>query len=138
MFKIHTSDGRTIGVDPSDPEQAREWVERLERPSFQASITGVTLIERHDVSGRCPECDQRVSLRTGVQYSMSRPQGFRHVNFGVESIEPDGKVKGSDRLVLLANELRLVLTAHHSQPSARVTLAGWRRQYAPQSDHRQR
>lgn len=122
MLKIHTSDGQTHRVDLADEEQARFWVERLGREDFQATINGVSLVERHSV-GKCQECGRRYGKEIGVQYSITRPDDFRKVFFHIEYIEPNGKVKGGERVTVFSDEMRLVLMAHRSQPAARIAVS---------------
>lgn len=132
MLKIHTTSGDTIRIDLADEEQAREWLAKLERDSFQAEISGVSVVEHHEVRARCSECGAKPTGQIGVQYSVSRPQGLNSVHYEVERIEGDGKVKGGERVTLYAGDVRLVLMAHQSQPSARIILNKLgRRRFAP-------
>ncbi len=132
MLKIHTSDGRTARIDLSDPEQAREWLPKLERDSFQAEISGVSVVETHAVTARCHACDAKVTGQIGVQYSITRPQAFASVRYEVEHIQEQGKVKGGDRVTLFVDDVRLMLMAHRSQPSSRLTVAKiGKRRYVP-------
>lgn len=121
MLKIHTSDGRTIPIDLADEEQARFWLERLSKSSFQSQIKAVSLVERHTV-GRCKECGHPSDRSVGVQYSIPRPDGFGDIFFNAENVEPNGKIKGGERIILFAGDIRLVLMAHRSQPATRVTI----------------
>lgn len=106
MLKIHTNDGLTACVDLEDEEQAREWIERLKDPRLQSKITGVTVAHR------------------GVQYSLPRPLGFDHVVFQPEIILPDDqkKIKGGERVVCQAGDVRVELMVHKAQRAARVSL----------------
>jgi len=123
MLKIHISDGQTVRIDLSDESQARELLAKLHSDRFQDSITGVSLVETHDVKARCRSCGDKASSQIGVQYSVSRPQAFRRVEYEVEHVPEAGKVKGGERIVLYADDVCLSVMAHRSQPSARVTLA---------------
>ncbi len=123
MLKIHTRDGQTHRIDLKDADQAGEWLPRLARADFQKTITGLSLVERHASSGRCQACGQKCACDTGVQYSVSRPDAFREIFFHVEAIEANGKVKGGERVTIFADDVRLVLMAHASQPSTRVSIA---------------
>lgn len=124
MLKVHTSDGRTHPVDLFDEEQAREMIARLSREDFQATVNGVSLVERHPCRGACRNCGAPgPKSDIGVQYSVTRPEGHRRVSFAVEPVHPSGKIKGAERVIMFADDVRLVLTAHHSQPAARVSLA---------------
>lgn len=122
MFKIHTADGKTTKVDLADEEQAREWINKLARPDFQERITAVSAVERHEIRGRCSTCNGKVSAATHVQYSVPRPDAAS-IYFHLEAVEPDGTLHGGSRVTLFSDEVRLVLMAHRSQPSSRVTLA---------------
>ncbi len=106
MLKIHTRDGATTKVDLEDEGQAKEWMQRLSDPRFQASITGLTL------------------SHAGVQYSIPRPTGFDPVSFLAELIEPNGdrRIKGGERITLLAGDVRASLMIHKEQRAARLSL----------------
>jgi len=123
VLKIHTSDGQTHPVDLNDAEQARMWLAKLARDDFQATIHGVSLVERHTVRGKCQACGEPSGRDIGVQYSVSRPDGVRRVFVHVEAVEAQGRVKGGERVTLIADDVRLTLMAHASQPAARVSLA---------------
>lgn len=122
MLKIHTIEGDTFRVDLSDESQAREWLPMLERADFQSRITGVSLVENHVVNCRCAVCDNEVSKRIGVQYSISRPKSGRSIKYEIERIPPSGAVKGGEKVDLFVDEIRLTLVAHAAQPSARITV----------------
>jgi hypothetical protein len=121
VLKIHTADGQTHPIDLTDSEQAQLWLARLAREDFQASINGVSLVERHSVRGRCQTCGETAGRDIGVQYSVSRPHA-RRVFVHVEAVEPNGKIKGGERVTLFADDVRLTLMAHASQPASRVTI----------------
>lgn len=123
MLKIHTSDGRTQSVDLADAAQAREWLGRLAREGVQGSITGVTLTEKHAASGKCPACGVRGSHPLGVQFSISRPQDFGIVSLAAEHVEPSGRVKGGEKVMLYADDVRLSVMSHAEQPAVRVVLS---------------
>ena len=132
MLRIHTADGRTATVDLSDERQARDWLGRLARADVARSVTGLTLIETHAASGKCPACAARCQLPLGMQFSISRPQDFRAVSFDAEHVEPSGRVRGGDKLVLYADDVRVSIMAHADQPAVRVVLAKvGRRRYNP-------
>lgn len=122
MLKIHTADGQTHNIDLNDREQASVWLTRLSREDFQATIHGVSLVERHSVRTKCA-CGESSGRDIGVQYSVSRPDGVRRVFVHVEAVEPEGKIKGGERVTLFADDMRLTLMAHASQPASRVTIA---------------
>lgn len=123
VLKIHTADGQTHPIDLNDSEQAQEWLARLSREEFQATIHGVSLVERHCIRARCTACGESLGRDIGVQYSVSRPDGVRRVFVHVEAVEANGKIKGGERVTLFADDMRLTLMAHASQPASRVTIA---------------
>jgi hypothetical protein len=123
LVKIHTSDGQTHRIDFSDAEIARVWIERLRSQKFQSTITGISVVGQHETRNRCSECGAKTSGQVGVQYSVSRPQDFRAVEYEIEVVPEDGAAKGGTRVVLYVDDVRLVLTAHKSQPSARITVS---------------
>lgn len=132
MIKIHTSDGQTIPIDLNDEDQAREWIDRMGSRPFQESIRGVSLVLNHAVSAKCMVCRHPISRSIGVQYSISRPQAFRSVQYEIENVPEDGAVKGGERIVVYADEARISLMAHKSQPSARVIITKpGKRRYRP-------
>jgi hypothetical protein len=123
MLKIHTSDGQTIRIDLADEAQAREWLDRLKRDDFQATISGISMVETHETRTKCAECGAKASGDIGVQYSVSRPQQFNRVRYQVEHTKADGKAKGSERVIVFADDVRMTMTAHQSQPSSRIAMA---------------
>lgn len=123
MLKIHTADGQTHPVDLADADQARLWLARLDREEFQATIQGVSLVERHSVGGKCLACGEPSGRKMSVQYAVSRPDGARRVFVHAEHVEAEGRVKGGERVTLFVDDMRLVMMAHASQPAARITLA---------------
>lgn len=123
MLKLHTADGQTHPIDLHDAQQAQVWLARLAREDFQASIHGVTLVERHCVRAKCQACGETSGREIGVQYSVSRPDGVRRVFMHVETVEAEGRVKGGERVTVFADDMRLTLMAHTSQPASRVTIA---------------
>lgn len=123
MLKIHTADGRTHPIDLQDSEQAQVWLDRLAREDFQATIHGVSLVERHCVRGKCQACGEPSGRDIGVQYSVTRPDGVRRVFVHVEAVEAQGRVKGGERVTIMADDMRLTLMAHASQPASRVTIS---------------
>ena len=106
MLKIHTRDGVTTKVDWENEDQAREWMRRLADPRFQGSITGLTI------------------LHAGVQYSIPRPTGFEPISFLAELIEPDDerRIKGGERVTLLAGDVRASIMVHKEQRAVRMSL----------------
>ena len=107
MLRVHTTDGITTRFDLEDKEQAAVWFEKLKDPAFQETITGLTVSSR------------------GVLYSFSKPQGFRNIFFQAENVEVDleRKIKGGERILCYADDVRLSLMVHRSQRAVRVTLA---------------
>jgi hypothetical protein len=123
VLKLHTADGQTHPIDLNDADQARVWLAKLQREDFQSTIHGVSLVERHCVRGKCQACGEPSGRDIGVQYSVSRPDGVRRVFVHVEAVEAQGRVKGGERVTLIADDVRLTLMAHASQPAARVTIS---------------
>jgi hypothetical protein len=117
---IHTRDGRTHNVALDDRDKARDYLTRLQDQTFQESITGLTILHR------------------GVSYSMSRPRGFDAVCFSAERIKPvaERKIKGGERIILQAGDVRASVTVHMDHRAARVTLMKIGRQrYVPPIDN---
>lgn len=106
MLKIHTRDGATVKVNLEDEGLAKKWMRRLADPRFQATITGMTV------------------AHAGVQYSIPRPQSFDSVSFLAEHIDsdPDRKIKGGERIVCMAGDVRATIMVHREQRAARVSL----------------
>lgn len=79
---------------------------RLADPRFQATITGLTI------------------SHAGVQYSIPHPTGFEPVSFLAEYIEANGdrRIKGGERVTLLAGDVRASIMVHREQRAARVSL----------------
>lgn len=123
MLKIHTADGQTHPIDLTDADQAQQWLARLAREDFQATIHGVSLVERHCVRARCLACGESSGRDIGVQYSVSRPDGVRRSFVHVEAVEANGRIKGGERVTVFADDMRLTLMAHAAQPASRVTIA---------------
>jgi hypothetical protein len=138
VLRIHTADGRTHAVDLSDPDQARAWLTRAKGAAFQATVRGVTLVEKHPARGACPECQQRCSFPLGVQLSISRPQEFRSVQLVAERVEASGSIKGGERATLYCDDVRLQVMAHAEQPAVRITLSKiGRRSFDPSDRNRE-
>lgn len=151
MLKIHTSDGKTHRIDLSDEEQAHRWLPLLNQAKFQKEVTGVSVVQ--DCLGRirctnckraghliCQSCGQALAsnshTKTGVQYSLSRPDGFDSVFYEVEHIEaePGSKVRGGERVTCFVGDFRATMMVHAGQPSVRVTLLKTgKRRYNPTS-----
>jgi hypothetical protein len=123
VLKIHTADGQTHSIDLQDSKQAKMWLAKLSRDEFQATMQGISLVERHCVRVRCTACGESSGRDIGVQYSVTRPDDARRVFMHAEWVEPDGKIKGGERITVFADDHRLTLMAHAGQPAARVTFA---------------
>lgn len=106
MLHVYTSDGLTISIDLNDSEQTREWIEKMKSPAFTEKITGISIMDR------------------GVMYSFTKPQGFRRVGFEIEKVETDleKRVKGGERLVCYADDVRITLMVHAGQRAVRVSM----------------
>lgn len=132
MIKVHTKSGQTLRLDLRDESQAREWVERLARSDFQRDVSGVTIVSHHDAAARCSECGARGAGSLGVQYSLARPDSFDQVSFHVEGVEQSGRVRGGERLIVFADDIRVTAMAHAAQPAVRVSVSKMgRRRYNP-------
>jgi hypothetical protein len=109
---VHTSDGLTTTFDLESEEEARKWLEREKDGSFQESITGLTISHR------------------GVLYSFVRPVGVRRIALVAENVvaDPARKVKGGERIVCYADDVRIGIMVHRLQRAVRVTLAKTGRQ----------
>lgn len=104
MFKLHTSDGRTVAVDMSDSEQAREWLPKLARD--EAHLTGVTMMAEH-----------------GYQVNVVRPHGFDHDETRIEHVPSEGRNRGGERVIVFAGDVRLTVMSHAEHPAIRISLA---------------
>lgn len=106
VLKIHTNNGKTARVDLEDEGQAKEWLQRLSDPEFQAAITGMTVAQR------------------GVQYSLPRPIGFREILYLAELVAPDQerRIKGGERITCIAGDVRATVMVHQAQRAVRVSL----------------
>lgn len=111
MLKVHTSNGLTAEVNLEDERQFRKWMDRFHDPGFQATITGLTIVQK------------------GVQYSLPRPDGF---DATVLTAEPVGAGKGGERIVCAMDDVRVKLMVHNGQRAARVAIARkWHRVFDP-------
>jgi hypothetical protein len=114
MISLHLVDGQTISFDLMK-DGAREWLEQLARPEFQAKLTAVTVNMKHTTKG---------GSEGGVQYSVARPQGFDDAQwFHVERVENRGRIRGGERIDLFVGTMRITLMCHSSQPAARISIA---------------
>lgn len=107
MLWVHTADGATARVDLEDEEQARQWLQRLQDPAFNRTVTGLAV------------------SHLGVLYTLPRPRDFRQVSLSAELVPVDerSKNKGGERLLCFADESSLALMVHRQQRAVRVTLA---------------
>ncbi len=138
MFKIHTSDGKTVNVDFSDEETRDQWIEKLKNIGYQKTITGITIIQRCNVKTKCPKCGRSVELRcsncnnveknpkcnAGIQYSLTKPISFDSVKYYPEHMEanPNLKFKGCEKLICFLDNIKITLISHANQPAIRVSL----------------
>jgi hypothetical protein len=106
MLHVHTSDGLTIAIDFADVDQTREWIEKMKNPAFVERITGISISDR------------------GVMYSFTKPLGFQRIGFEIEKVEADQerKIKGGERLVCYADDVRITLMVHAAQRAVRVSM----------------
>jgi hypothetical protein len=113
VISLHLEDGQTISFDLLN-DGAREWLEKLARPEFQAKLTAVTINMKHPSKGG----------EGGVQYSVAKPKGFDDAQwFHVERVEPSGKIRGGEKIDLFIGGLKITLMCHASQPAARISIA---------------
>ena len=72
----------------------------------------------------CGHPSKEVTCGTGVQYSLSRPNGYDQVFYLAEHIEPDASIKlrGGEKITCFAGDARVALMAHAGQPAVRITL----------------
>ena len=106
VLKVHTRDGRTVRVDLEDRETSASWLQRLRDPVFQGEITGLTISHR------------------GVSYSLPRPKGFNAIMYQAEFVEPQPtlRIKGGERIICQAEDVRATLMIHREQSAARISL----------------
>lgn len=123
MLRIHTKDGRTTTLDLSDPDQAREWVRMHSDANVQSQISGLTLASTHSVRTKCEACGARDALPFGIQYSITRPSDFRRVELVAEDVPVSQGVRGGERAIVFADDVRLSLMAHAANPALRIVLS---------------
>lgn len=112
MFNLHFRDGRTQRLDLEGGTP--ELLESLGRSDFQDSLTAVTIKMAYPTK----------KGETCAQFSITKPEGFEgRTWFRVENVKPHGRVKGGERVVVFAGDIRLVLMVHSSQPAVRVSVA---------------
>jgi hypothetical protein len=114
MLKVHLNDGQTLNFDLAEQAQAVQWSALARDPAFQSRITGLTIADR------------------GVQYSLPKPSGYEDGDlflFG-ESIEANQihKVKGGNRIVCQAGDVRVSMMVHKEQRAVRVAVVKTGRQ----------
>lgn len=104
MLRVHTSDGMTNSFDLQDERQFSKWLEMLR--NRQSDIRGLTVSHK------------------GVLYSLPVPQGFNRISFYAECVRPDPthKIKGGERIVCFADDIRIGMMIHREQKAVRVTL----------------
>lgn len=107
MLRIHSKDGSTSHLDLTDEAQAKAWLERLRDPSVQQKITGATLVGKN---------------ATPIQCSLVRPEGFSQVFYWPELLEPDGSMKGGEKITCFADDVRVTIMLHRAQAALRVSI----------------
>lgn len=139
VLKIHTNDGKTHRVDLADEQQAKVWLQKLKRRDTQEAITGISVVQECRGRIRCPSCKRAgflhcqscdtvlssdATTKTGIQYSLSKPDGYGDVFYAVNHIDSaeGSKVRGGDRIACFAGDSRITMMVHKGQPSVRVTL----------------
>jgi hypothetical protein len=141
MIRIHTRNGNTTRVDMSDSKQAEWWINQLKDPVFQSNITGITVGRQCNGKLRCTSCSRKlycpncgsnehVECNVGVQFSLSRPVGFKQVKYFFEHVEPDPskKLKGGERVLCLAGNTKINMMVHANQLASRTILSNVGRQ----------
>lgn len=110
MLRIHTKDGRTTHVDLKDEEQARRLLLKFKSQQFQQTISGISLVQRHN--------------GTSVQYTLPRPEDFGTVFYHAEDAppNPNTKFKGGEKIVCFVDDVRLTLLVHNEQHSIRIAV----------------
>jgi len=128
VLKIHTRDGRTVRVDLRDEIQAKRLMRQLDQEEFQATISGITVVETHSVKIRCKNCEEKVTRDIGVQATLSRP-AMSDIRFEPYLIDRSGGGTGVDMFV---SDYRVTLTTHerHRASSVGMQRVG-RRLFAP-------
>lgn len=148
MFKINTNDGLTIKADLADEEQAREVIRRLKSRKYQERITGISVVRNCTGKFRCSSCNKAAEFTCsrcgtttkdavcgiGAQYSISRPTGVPGVFYQIEAVSPDreARIRGGEKIICFAGDIKVVLMSHIAQPAARITLSKiGKRRYNP-------
>lgn len=121
MLRVHTADGRTVSIDLRDEEQAQEFLRDLKDSDYQEQIRALTLLQYADA--KCKRCDDTVRWK-GLQHTVSRPEGFGRVFFHVEDVQPDpeNRIKGGEKIICFADEVRITTMAHRENPAVRFSL----------------
>ncbi len=153
MLKIHTNDGKTHRIDLADEQQAKEVLSKMRQRSFQATITGISIVGDAQSRIRCEGChragmlvcqgcgapmasDAKTSI--GVQYSLSKPDGYQGpVYWAAEEVPnvPEAHVRGGERVTCFVGDARVQMMVHRGQPSVRMTVVRTGRQrYNPLID----
>lgn len=138
MFKVHTSDGKTVRIDLSDEKVAEQWAKKLSDPEFQSTITGITIIQQCGIKAKCDKCGRAAELhcshcgrtsedircKAGVQYSLSKPSAFKNIEYKPQVLEPDESIglRGGERIVCSFDGMQIVVMAHANQPAIRISL----------------
>lgn len=126
MFKVHTKNGETFKLDLSDENQAKEWIEKFKDKDFQSIITGITVVKRCGGKLRCKcknSCSQEHTCNTGVQFSVSRPNGIKDVFYQIEKINPSENNNGGERITCFVENMSLTMMSHNNQPASRIILS---------------
>lgn len=141
MIRINIKNGETFKLDLNDEAQAKRLLSLLQNWDFQEQITAITTLRQYSRKHRCPNrgCRNLVTTvcpscgviqdngsfkYTGNQYTLTRPQAFNNVNFGVELIpsNTDDATRGIEKLICNAGGVQLMISTYGNQPSTRVTL----------------
>ena len=128
MIKIHTENGETTNLALEEETQV-DSLQRFQNDSKR--ITGITAVQSCSGHLKCPNhvdsdaepckgCSEEKPLLTckmGIQHSLSRPVGFNEVSYGVERTN-----KGSEKIVCIADDCKIVVMINHNQPSSKITI----------------
>jgi predicted RNA-binding Zn-ribbon protein involved in translation (DUF1610 family) len=135
----------------SDEKIAKEWALKLSDPEFQSKITGITIIQRCNVSAKCDNCGKQAELhckrcghiskdnkcKAGAQYSLSRPSMFNDVTYVPQVLEPNESVglRGGEKVICSFGGMQLVVMSHANQPAIKISFNKFGKQrYNPNNE----
>ncbi len=109
MLKIQTRDGKTLALDLGDEAEAKRLL------SSGRELTALIDVSQH--------------AGGPFQHTVVRPQGFRSVRWNAERVEVEGK---GERIIVIADDVRLTLMVHERHAASRISLARLRQVYSPE------